>query len=130
MFIVAKAAGTTGEFIFTPTVTSLRGAIGVLPMYGANITPADTDTGTPAGGDFTATLTVPVGGVVVAYSSNIGSFTCTWTNAVEGFDRAIEGTVLHSGAAQEHAAGGDIAVRGLWSGSGADIPYIFAAFGP
>jgi hypothetical protein len=129
MYAAVVPTGTTATIVCTFSGTISRCGIGVISIYGASgVTPEDTAGSAidPA----SATLTIPVKGVAVGfvYANNAASF--TWTGLTEGYDTAVESTLIHSGAAVEYAAGGDLAVSADAAGTASDQCAVFASWGP
>ncbi len=123
----AVPTDATGDIVVTLGGATSRCGIGVFPIYGADPVPADTDSSDADPGS--VTLTVPFGGVAIGYCLFTGGTSVTWTGITESFDTAVEGGVIHSGAAVTSALGADIAMQSDGATAVTDPCTLFVSFG-
>jgi hypothetical protein len=121
---------STPDIVVTWGGDVLRCGIAVWTITGhSSLVPTDTDTSVADPGSLT--LTVPTNGSAVGLVCGNGNSTWTWTGlteAVLGFDQAIESGFNFSGAALNGS--GDIAITADGSAAESALRLVAAAWGP
>ena len=130
MYSAAVPSGTSGNVVINFNTTENRCGIGVFSMIGAASSATTTKSATNTASN-SQTLTVPAGGVAIAYALGSQFNTYTFGGVTERFDTGIAASYTHGGAclAFENAQS-PLTVTCSLANSPATSVFLAASFGP
>lgn len=132
MYMATVPTGTTGDIVITFSQEVERCGIGV---WSVKNSPSTADATTSIVDPSATVMTVPVGGVAVAYGAAVhtSEVTATWAGLTENFDIGLgEANFVHTGASLAYPAGSvDQAMSVTWSATPATgVGVVFVTLGP
>tara|TARA_Y100000296_G_scaffold71733_1_gene87474 strand:+ start:30 stop:692 length:663 start_codon:yes stop_codon:yes gene_type:complete len=131
IYAVALSSGTSGDVVVSTDNNSEVMGIGVYAMFGASITPTDTDSTINPVQDLG--LSVAKGGVAIAHAHDTSAQNgVTWTGLTERYDEVMNGANIDQTGASKafSAADGSLAITTTNRAGGADNPIVAASFQP